>query len=277
MKHSLKIIAVILAAATVFGFASLFAAADNDVVGKTGIVIAGSVNIREEPSMTASTVGGLTLGKKVDIIGVQMADGMEWYWISYNGVTGYMRSTYVDVLGTTGMVKGGSVNIRESADLTSARIGGASFGKAVDILRKVKGNDGKDWYRIYAGDIIGYMPADYVGITSLPEQSEVGADYNKIIYASGKALNVPKGYTLNVNGKRILCEKGSEEFDFNEYVGQFKKDGYFYMYIEDAEGNHVLEKSVTVKVDSGFFAIISAYFQFIFNGFKWSDQTVEIV
>ena len=49
------------------------------------------------------------------------------------------------------------------------------------------------------------------------------------------------------------------------------------MYIEDAEGNHVLEKSVTVKVDSGFFAIISAYFQFIFNGFKWADQTVEIV
>ncbi len=276
MKRSLKIIALILAAVTVLGIMPLFAAADNDAAGKKGIVIAGSVNIREEPSMTAATAGGLTLGKIVDIIDVQVVDGLEWYRISYNGVTGYMRSTYMDVLGTTGMVTGGAVNIRESASTASSRLGEASFGKAVDILRKVKGDDGKDWYRIYVGDIIGYMPAQYVGVTSLPGQSGFGADYNKNIRVSGKALNVPKGYSLNINGKRILCEKGSAELDFNEAVGQFKKSGSISIYIEDAAGNHIFAENVTVNVNSNFFAIISAYFQFIFNGFKWAEQTVEL-
>lgn len=68
------------------------------------------------------------------------------------------QNTGENTEGTPGTVKvDGALNIRESASASSNRLGKLANGDSVTIL----GEEG-DWYKIQAGDIVGYVKQQYV-------------------------------------------------------------------------------------------------------------------
>lgn len=56
----------------------------------------GSSNIRTKPNLSASVLGSLPKGKSADYLGSVSVDdrGVPWYYISYNGTTGWVSSRY---------------------------------------------------------------------------------------------------------------------------------------------------------------------------------------
>ena len=58
-----------------------------------GLVTGNSVNVRSAASTSAASVGMLNKGDVVSIVGFD--DG--WFKVSYSGITGYLRSDYMDV------------------------------------------------------------------------------------------------------------------------------------------------------------------------------------
>ena len=58
-----------------------------------GLVTGDSVNVRSGASTSASKVGMLNSGDVVSIVGFENG----WYKISYSGITGYIRSDYMEV------------------------------------------------------------------------------------------------------------------------------------------------------------------------------------
>jgi hypothetical protein len=59
----------------------------------TGTVTAHRLNVREQPSMTAAIVGGLSAGDTVDVIGSTKS----WYAIRVGGRTRFVSRTFLDV------------------------------------------------------------------------------------------------------------------------------------------------------------------------------------
>ncbi len=94
----------------------LTVAAKGDAAIGYGQVDAGgsTLNLRSGPSTSSAKVGSLPSGAVFQITGV---DG-SWYKISYNGVTGYVSSEYVDTV-REGTVSRGA----ESASASSSSIG----------------------------------------------------------------------------------------------------------------------------------------------------------
>lgn len=64
-----------------------------------GKVLGESVNVRENPSTSASIAGKATGGTEVAITG-QATDGSGkvWYQVSYSGVTGFIRSDFLEII-----------------------------------------------------------------------------------------------------------------------------------------------------------------------------------
>ncbi len=61
-----------------------------------------------------------------------------------------------------GKVTGSSVRIRKEASTSSDVVGSATGGETLTINSEVQGSDGKIWYQINKGGVIGYIRSDYV-------------------------------------------------------------------------------------------------------------------
>ncbi len=104
----------------------------------------------------------------------------------------------------------------------------------------------------------------------LPEFSAKSASYNTYVTVNVNLNNVPAGAEVYIDGKKADANGSTYSAD----IGQVKatKD----VKIEVKQGGEVLDSStLTVKVDSGFFAkLISFFTNFLFNLFSWKKVTV---
>ncbi len=121
-----------------------------------------SLNVRSGASINSSVIGSLPHGAAVQIVG----SSGEWYQISYNGATGYVRQDYIIVGGTsatggTGTVNlrdpSSSLNVRSGPSITSSIIGSLPHGASVTIVGK-----SGEWYQINYNGMTGYIRQDYV-------------------------------------------------------------------------------------------------------------------
>lgn len=276
MKRSLKIIALIMTLITAMGVISIFAGAEAIDKGRFGIVSTVAVSVYQEPKTDGKIIGGLLFGNEVIIAETVTADGKVWYKIEYNSDFAYILSQSVELIEDVGMVKAGSINIRLAPSASSVRVGGATKGKALNIINKVTEN-GKTWYKVYSNGITGYVDSDYVGIMSLPSTETVKADYNKVLHLKAKAVNLPKDYEFEFLGISAGAgPDGSEELVIENSVGQLKDSKDVYLIIKDENGVIKCEKSLLIEVNNGFFSVIAAYIGFIFNGFQWPSQVIEL-
>ncbi len=102
-KSLMKITAIAASAVMCFTYGARFVAQMNEVSAVSlsiGTVVASSLRVRSGAGTTYATLGYLTDGTSVTIIGQdKAADGKIWYKINYNGKEGYISSTYVEVTG----------------------------------------------------------------------------------------------------------------------------------------------------------------------------------
>ena len=147
---------------------NIVATAKVDAVQKTDnkfIVIAGSLNVREQPSASAARIGGLHYGDHVMPIGKVG----NWIKFSYDDKEAWVNRDYLAlthsfetaIYPVKYKITVGAVNVRQEPSTESPRIGGLSLDKEVLVTGIVKGEDGEDWLVLdYTGN--GYHELGYV-------------------------------------------------------------------------------------------------------------------
>ena len=147
-----------------------------------GTITGGLINIRTGPDTGYDRIMQVNTGKKVVILGEE--DG--WYYIALDGQIGYVLSDYLipddeqieaEAEATweevpadgerTGIITGGTINIRTGPDTSFSSITLVRTGKRVNIL----GSAG-EWYHVSFGDVDGYVFGKYlVEGTELPNSA----------------------------------------------------------------------------------------------------------
>ncbi len=158
--------------------------------GTVGYITNDGVNFRMEPSMSGLIIEPLNRGTAVTVLTIPSVISSEtWYKVEYNGKTGYIMSTYLNLNGTTPVVTPaaqtaastntnpdalgyvmtikGSVNIRASIGGTSL----TTVGKWVTmpyLLQPIK-NGNYTWYFVQVSATLkGYIRGDCVKVTTAP-------------------------------------------------------------------------------------------------------------
>ena len=151
----------------------------------TATVTADALRMRSQASTSAATLTMVYKGSTVELLSGE-EDG--WYKVSYNGTEGYMSADWLKVVTTadaavdvpadstadapadtttapeetptqsaTAVVSDGPLNVRSGPGTGYDRVGSLKKGTEVTILESLDG-----WYKISAGDLIGYVSAQYI-------------------------------------------------------------------------------------------------------------------
>ncbi|MBQ9045112.1 MAG: SH3 domain-containing protein [Oscillospiraceae bacterium] len=138
--------------------------------GTAGSVKGNSVRMRSGAGTSYSILGTYNNGTALTILGTENG----WTKVTLGGVTGYIRSDYVNVgsaggsttptTATTGYINGTSVRMRAGASTTSQILGTYNTGTAMTIT----GSSG-NWYAVTYNGRNGYVCKDYM-TTTQPSQ-----------------------------------------------------------------------------------------------------------
>ena len=183
---------------------------------KTGVVYnASSLNVRNGAGTSYAKIGSLNEGAKVEIVG----EDNGWYKIKYGNGYGYVSANYITLkepattpetpstASKTGVVyNASSLNVRNGAGTSYAKIGSLNEGAKVEILSESNG-----WYKIKYGSGYGYISADYVKINntqSTIEKENIGTvTADKLNLRSGAGTSYAVKSTLTKGTKvTILSE-----------------------------------------------------------------------
>lgn len=156
----------------------------------TGTINASYVRMRSGPGTNSSILGTYSSGTAMEVTGVNG----NWYQVSYNGTTGYVRSDYMSLSGaaggggsssstsgTAGTVKGSDVRLRSGPGTGYAILGTYSNGTALTI----EGTSGS-WTKVTIGGVSGYMHSDYVASGSTGSSEQTG-------YINGTSVRLRSG------------------------------------------------------------------------------------
>lgn len=125
-------------------------------------VVGGSLNLRQEPSTSASVLGQYATGTWMTVL----EDGETWCKVQVNGKTGYVMSKYLSdtAASNTAIVRtntGIGLNLRAAPSLEGDIITSFKNGSTVTILSK-----GNSWYKVQLGDTVGYVASRYLSNTA---------------------------------------------------------------------------------------------------------------
>ncbi|MDP4091837.1 MAG: SH3 domain-containing C40 family peptidase [Bacillota bacterium] len=185
-------------------FCSGFAFADEN---KVGTVTCDTLNMRETPDTSSKILLKLQQGNQVSI----KDTSKDWYKVTYDNVTGWVSSDYVSIKDTTigtGTVTGSVVNVRQSADASSAILAKVEKGNTVSIYARADG-----WYKVKTSEgVVGWVSSDYVSLR----------DAN----ASRSAADVIS--SAESNGSGTDKTDGSKAADLIEYAKKYVGSPYVY-------------------------------------------------
>lgn len=180
-----------------------------------GVVNVPSLNVRTSPSTASSSVGKLSKGMTVTILGSQN----NWTQIQFNGQVAWVSSQYLENQnipqksnndtssnsGTIGTVTAGSLSIRSGASLNSTIVGSVHKGQRFPLLRKKN-----EWIKIeYEPNRYGWVAGWYMDV-SAPNASSgpIAKASNVTIVNNG--TNIRKG--PNVQSDVLLRAKKGDTF-----------------------------------------------------------------
>ena len=237
-----------------------------------------SLNVRSGASTSASIIGTLKNGAKVDITG----ESGNWYKINYNGRVGYVSKDYVKKGGATtpeqkpedkpqtetkvtGTVTGitTTLSVRSGASTSATIIGTLKNGAKVEIT----GESG-DWYKINYNGKVGYVYKSYIkkgttGTTGGDGGTSTTTEKKGVVVGISTTLNVRSGASTTAsiigtlrNGAQvtIIGESGNwYKIKFNERVGYVSKD-----YVREGNSNDG-QGQVTQATFENVYAVMSAH------------------
>lgn len=126
------------------------------------VVKGGSLNLRQEPSTSASVLGQYPSGTWMTVI----EEGTEWTKVKVNGKEGYVMSKYLaDAANSNTMYvrtnTGIGLNLRTSPSLEGDIITSFPNGTAVNVVSR-----GNGWYKVQVGDTVGFAASRYLSTGS---------------------------------------------------------------------------------------------------------------
>jgi uncharacterized protein YgiM (DUF1202 family) len=168
-----------------------------------GTVTADVLNVRSGPGTNYDRIDTLANGKKVTLLGASNG----WYQISYDGKTGYVSGTYIQIESSggttpdptptptqkTGVVTADVLNVRSGPSTDYSKIDAVYSGKQLTITGEING-----WYQVSYDGKSGYVSGEYVAIKDNTPPADPGDDpdtsvANKTGIVSANALNVRSG------------------------------------------------------------------------------------
>ena len=178
---------------------------------KTATVIGTSLNVRKEPNMDSSKIDTLKLGQKVSV----SKQSGEWYFITYNSITGYVNGKYLDFTNkpivekqapsekTTATVTGTVLNIRKTASLKGEVIGKLYENNKVNVI-----STSDEWVEISTTDgITGFIYKTYTSLGTPPSNEPVAASSQGQAIAdyAKKFVGIPYSYGGTSLSKGVDC------------------------------------------------------------------------
>ena len=155
------------------------------------------VNMRATPSTDSPIVTKLAVGEQIDILSEQ--DG--WYWVNYNGMTGYVHNEFVFVRSISDHIAYAlqdGVRIYGGPGTSAYVVGNLKAGSFVRVQQMVG-----EWYFVTYEGITGFVNREYLHITS---KTGVGAEVLLKIGMEGSEV------------KRLQKELVRRNFLLNSYV-----------------------------------------------------------
>ncbi len=155
--------AALCAALTVLLAVTAQASAADQIAVGVGCTTGSSLRLRAEASTDSAIVTQLDKSVAVAILGKQEG----WYYVSYDGNTGYLSADYViedqdGVFTADGRVNGDGVNVRAAASADAESLATVNSGSAVTVNGFADG-----WYAVTCQyGTTGYIRSDFVDLTS---------------------------------------------------------------------------------------------------------------
>ncbi len=204
----------------------------------TGTIHTNGVNVRSEANTSSSIVATLNSGTSLSVTGVSG----QWYQVSYNGSTAYVRSDLMDI-GTgsadssssssssekTGTINASYVRLRSGASTSSGIL--ATLQKGASMT--VKGSSG-DWYSVSYNGTDGYVYKQYLTVegesssssSSSSQTGTINANYVRLrsgaSTASGILATLNKGASMTVTGSSgdwyAVTYNGTDGYVYKQYL-----------------------------------------------------------
>jgi uncharacterized protein YgiM (DUF1202 family) len=162
----------LLGSAGITAFA-LFTSRSLDAVARsTGVRIVNSdgLRLRSAPGLGSSTITSLALGTAVNYLGAGgYVDGYDWSQVEVRatGTVGYVASQYLSTPDEGGFaigsmvhvdtVGGGGANLRSAPGTSASVVAVVSNGTTGTIEDGPSQADGYTWYKVFLGDVTGWM------------------------------------------------------------------------------------------------------------------------
>ncbi|NSW89306.1 MAG: SH3 domain-containing protein [Firmicutes bacterium] len=212
---------------------------------KEGIVNVEYLNVRQNPSTSATIVGQLLKDTEVKI----NDNSGDWYNITFNNLTGWVYGDYVTVKEAstsssgespkptgstgeedkkTGVVTATVLNVREGAGTSTKVIAQLNNGMEVKILEEDNTKDAFCWYKVNYGNINGWVSGEYISFKNEPiDEGVVNVSVANVrsgpSLTSGVVTQLKSGSKVNIYSwygewYKIKLEDGSFAWIFGELV-----------------------------------------------------------
>jgi len=129
----------------------------------------GDVYLRTEPNLNGGKITAMKEGQSASYLGSSSVDGrgVTWYYVQFNGRTGWVSSRYAKLSGNYSTVKGvnGDSNIRNMPSLSGNEIGLLKKGQSATYLGDSSvDNRGVVWYKISFNGKTGWVSSRYTKV-----------------------------------------------------------------------------------------------------------------
>ena len=133
----------------------------------------GSVNIRRTPNLTGADLGTMPSGATATYLGQTSTDsrGVDWYYVNYNGTTGWVSSRYCTLYGGSSssyvQAVGGDAYVRQTPNLTGTSLDVIHDGEYASYLGQTSTDSrGVDWYYVNYDGTTGWVSSRYCTLYS---------------------------------------------------------------------------------------------------------------
>lgn len=142
--------------------------------GSNAVVDDGPLNQRSAPNTSGTVLQVLATGTLVSVIsGPTSGSGYNWWYVTANGVNGYVVGQYLAEvgfpIGSSVVVNSNNVNIRSGPGTTYSVINSLSTGAAAQVIGGPSSGNGYTWYQIqYQTSLTGWIAGTYLTLSSGP-------------------------------------------------------------------------------------------------------------
>jgi peptidoglycan hydrolase-like protein with peptidoglycan-binding domain len=204
------------------------------------------LNLRKSYAASSARLNVVPAGTSRTYTSAKVSDGVTWYYVTYDGTSGWLMGTYVTVSSSSSSSLGtvttsASVNLRKSYSTSSARL--AVVPKSTTLsYSNTKVSGGITWYYVIYNSLKGWLMGTYTsGSTSGDVTSSIGT-----VTATS---NVVVRKTANGSRTGYLLSKGSEA---DLLASPTTSGSYTWYYIKMSNGvtGYVRGDYVTVSYDA---------------------------